>query len=87
MSTKRRTAKETIKEVLEDNVFRQVKLKIKKFELTKKQKNFVELAFNRETKIIFVNGVAGSSKTFLSVYSALHLLNANPKYEIFLFFC
>ena len=83
MSTKkRRQPKETIKEVLEDNVFRQVKLQIKKFNLTNKQKSLVELAFQHDTKIIFINGVAGSSKTFLSVYSALHLLNANPRYEI-----
>jgi len=83
MSTKkRRQPRETIKEVIEDNTFTKVKLNIKKFNLTAKQKKLVELAFNRETKIIFINGVAGSSKTFLSVYSALHLLNADSKYEI-----
>ena len=67
MSTKkRRQPKGTIKEVLDDNVFRQVKLQIKKFDLTDRQKTLVELAFNYDTKIIFINGVAGSSKTFLS---------------------
>ena len=83
MSTKKRKQpKENIKENIEDNVFRPVKLNIKPFNLTDKQKSLVEVALRRDTKIIFINGVAGSSKTFLSVYSALHMLNMNPKYEI-----
>lgn len=88
MSTKKKRIsrenkeKETIKENIDDNVFRPVKLNIKNFNLTDKQKTLVEVAFNKNTKIVLINGVAGSSKTFLSVYCALHLLNANPKYEI-----
>lgn len=88
MSSKKRRSprdskeKETIKEVIDDNVFRPIKLNIKNFQLTDKQKSLIEIAFNKNTKIILINGVAGSSKTFLSVYAALHLLNMNSRYEI-----
>ena len=83
MSTKKkRQPKETIKEVIEENTFKPIKLTIKDFKLTDKQKSLVKVAFDRNTKIVFVNGVAGSSKTFLAVYCALHMLNGNPEYEI-----
>ena len=47
----------------------------KRDDLTVNQKKFLELAKDKNTKIIFVNGPAGTSKTFLSVMSALQLLN------------
>lgn len=47
---------------------------IKTFEWTEKQKQFIELALNKESKIIFLNGPAGSSKTLLSCFIALKLL-------------
>ena len=51
------------------------KIKIRDFNWTKKQKQFIDLASSKDTKIILVKGPAGSSKTLISVYSALHLLN------------
>ena len=48
---------------------------IKELKWTDKQKQFIEIALNKETKILFVNGPAGSAKTLLSVYSSLKLLN------------
>lgn len=42
---------------------------------TEKQKKFLELASDKKTRIIFISGPAGSSKTLLAVYSALQLLN------------
>jgi phosphate starvation-inducible PhoH-like protein len=53
--------------------------KIRDFQFTEKQKDFIKLALNPESKIIFVNGVAGTSKTFLAIYCALMLLNAKKK--------
>lgn len=44
-------------------------------DLTEKQKAFIELLNNKDTKIVFVNGPAGTSKTFLSVYCGLHQLS------------
>jgi phosphate starvation-inducible PhoH-like protein len=81
MSTENKQITHKIQESIERN-FKSIKLNIETFDLTDKQKSLVELAFKRDTRIVFVNGVAGSSKTFLAVYAALHLYNKNPKYEI-----
>lgn len=45
-------------------------------ELTEKQKEFLELASNKETKLIFVSGPAGSSKTFLAIKVALEMISS-----------
>ena len=50
-------------------------LHIRNFEWTPKQQNFINLALDKNTKVLLVNGPAGSAKTFLSVYSSLRLLN------------
>lgn len=50
-------------------------LKIYKRELTEKQKQFLSLASDKTTKIIFVSGPAGTSKTFLAVLHALTMIN------------
>lgn len=44
-------------------------------ELNEKQKIFLELAMDKNTKMIFVSGPAGTSKTFISIMAALQLLN------------
>ena len=44
-------------------------------ELNEKQKEFLALAQDKATKIIFVSGPAGTSKTYMSVYHALQLIN------------
>ena len=60
-------------------VYQRTKLKyelsIFERELTEKQKEFLNIALNKDTKLIFVSGPAGSSKTYISIYSALKLLN------------
>lgn len=43
--------------------------------LTEKQKSFLELALNKDVKMIFVSGPAGTSKTYLSVLASLKLIN------------
>ena len=81
-STRRSLKKETAEEIndsLVDNIFpinpikRQIKLK--QFPWTQKQKDFFKLALHPETKIVLVNGPAGTSKTLLATYCALQLLN------------
>jgi phosphate starvation-inducible PhoH-like protein len=49
---------------------------------TEKQKAFIELAKDKHTKVIFFSGPAGTSKTILSVYAALLLLNDKKSSEI-----
>ena len=50
-------------------------LNIRGLEWTEKQKAFIELATHKDTKVIFLSGPAGTSKSILAVYSALMLLN------------
>lgn len=50
-------------------------LKIYKRDLTEKQNEFLNLASQKTTKIIFVTGPAGTSKTFLAVFHALNMIN------------
>lgn len=50
-------------------------LTLKEFPWTQKQKEFIQLALDKDTKIIFVNGPAGTSKTLVSTYASLTMLN------------
>ena len=50
-------------------------LQIKDLNWTEKQKQFINLALDKETKVMLVNGPAGSSKSILAVYCALKLLS------------
>ncbi len=50
-------------------------LKIRQVELNEKQKSFLDVAMDKNTKIMFVSGPAGSAKTYMAVYTALQLLN------------
>lgn len=49
-------------------------IQIKPFQWTDKQKEFLNLALDKTTKVVFVSGPAGSSKTLLSTYSALDMV-------------
>jgi phosphate starvation-inducible PhoH-like protein len=51
------------------------KLEIKPFNWTDKQKEFLNLALDKQTQVVFVSGPAGSSKTLLTTYTALELVN------------
>lgn len=57
-------------------------LDIKQFPWTEKQQQFIELALRKETKILFVNGPAGTAKTLLGVFVGLSLLNAKKISDI-----
>ena len=59
--------------VPENPIKRQIK--VKSFPWTERQKDFFKIALHPDTKVIFVNGPAGTSKTLLSVYCGLQLLN------------
>jgi len=50
-------------------------LRVRQFPWTDKQKQFFKMALDDSARIIFVNGPAGTSKTLLSVYCGLQLLN------------
>lgn len=50
-------------------------IKVNQLPWTDKQKEFFKIALNHNTKIVFVNGPAGTSKSLLAVYCGLQLLN------------
>jgi len=50
-------------------------LNIKELPWTQKQKEFIELALNKEAKIILISGPAGSSKTAIATFASLKLLS------------
>jgi phosphate starvation-inducible PhoH-like protein len=50
-------------------------LSIRGLDWTEKQKAFIDLALDKNTKIIFLSGPAGTSKSILAVYCALMMLN------------
>jgi phosphate starvation-inducible protein PhoH len=50
-------------------------LKLKQFPWTAKQRDFFKIALAENTKIMLVKGPAGTSKSLLSVYCGLRLLN------------
>ena len=63
----------TEKFIIENPIKRQIR--INQFPWTEKQKDFFKVALHPSTNIVFVNGPAGTSKTLLSVYCALQMLN------------
>ena len=44
-------------------------------DLTDKQKQYRDLILDKKTKVVFINGPAGTSKTYLAIYCGLLLLN------------
>lgn len=51
------------------------KLTIRAQNFTENQKNFLKIAMDKQTKIMFVSGPAGCSKTYVTIYIGLCLLN------------
>lgn len=44
-------------------------------DLTERQKELLELIDNKHTRVVFISGPAGTSKTYLSIYAGLKLMN------------
>jgi phosphate starvation-inducible PhoH-like protein len=51
-------------------------------ELTKNQLNLLDILQNKNTKLVFISGPAGTSKTFTSILAGLKLLNDKKVSEI-----
>lgn len=58
------------------------RLYIKHKKFTVKQNSFLDIAFDQQTKIMFISGPAGSTKTFMSVYAGLKEIDANDDMDI-----
>lgn len=57
-------------------------IKLRQFPWTEKQKEFFKVALNPDTRIVFVDGPAGTSKTLLATYCGLQLLNMRAASDI-----
>lgn len=57
-------------------------LTIRNFPFTQKQRDFIDLCLDKETRVVFLSGPAGSSKSFLAVYVALQMLQSRKNGEI-----
>ena len=52
-------------------------IKLKKISLTDKQLKLLKIIFDNDSKIVFISGPAGTSKTYVAIYGALQLYNMN----------
>lgn len=59
-------------------------LKIRELPWTAKQKEIIDLFLNKNTKALFLKGPAGTSKTMLSMYCGLQLLNSKKVSDMIL---
>lgn len=57
-------------------------IKLKKLEFSDKQQELLKIMFDRGTKVVFISGPAGTSKTFMAIYAAIQLFNMDNKYSI-----
>ena len=85
MSRKKRSSKSTNNNLNEskeksllvpqnEKLHRQIQIK-QRPDLTNRQKEFLKIALDNSTNIIFLSGPSGSSKSFLSVLASLELMN------------
>ena len=51
-----------------------IRFKEKKFNFTKNQVDFLKTALDKNSKLLFLAGPAGTAKTYMAVYSALQIL-------------
>lgn len=59
-----------------------MKFNKRKFKFTPKQKKFLDIILDEESKIIFVSGPAGSSKTYMSLYGLLQMMKCDFSKDI-----
>lgn len=76
MCMKKNKSKQDTSPVVPQKTKIKSELSIVQRELTEKQKEFLSLAMNKNTKMIFISGPAGTSKTYVSIMAALQLLNS-----------
>lgn len=81
-TTKNLITDEELQESIRGNQGVVRKLRINHKEFTNKQCAFTEVALAEETKLMFINGPAGSAKTYMSIYCGLKNLIASNVEEI-----
>jgi len=51
-----------------------IDFKQKEFNFTEKQQEILKCLLDEDTKMVFLSGCSGTSKSYLAIYAALHLL-------------
>lgn len=62
----------------------ELKFKERRFKFTETQQDLLKLLLDEKTKIVFIAGPAGTSKTFMAVYAALNLIKDNEKEIVYI---
>ena len=57
-------------------------IQLRQLPWTQKQKDIIELMSHKDTKVVFLSGPAGTSKSIVSTYCALKLLNEKKVSEV-----
>jgi len=84
MAKKPKKTKSASMELVIPQMKTQIKFKERKFKFTEKQQQLLKILLADETKIVFIAGPAGTSKTFMAVYGALNLIDNNEKDIIYI---
>lgn len=80
---RRKSEKESdLSKSLADNFNNTVRYKKRKFKFTAKQKRLISLLLNPETRVVFLAGPAGVSKTYCAIYAMLELLKQDFEQDI-----
>lgn len=85
MSRKHKKQKDTSPKVPQKDKLKESLTIYQRDDFTEKQKQFINLVMDKETQIIFVKGKAGTAKTYLGVYCALHLLDSKRVSDLMYF--
>ena len=60
-------------------------LSIRELNWTERQKELIEMALDKNVKVVFITGPAGTSKTLVAAYCSLQLLNAKRVSDILVY--
>lgn len=83
MSAKKAPKARKQKEVIEMSLPKaEIRFKQRRFQFSEKQKSFLNQILDPRNKIIFLKGSAGTSKSYLAIYAALHLLKDDDEMSL-----
>lgn len=79
--TRKKISKDTSPRVPQNSKIRN-EVQIKNIDLTEKQKQLLQTLSNKNTKLAFIIGPAGTSKTYTSILAGLNLINSRRVSEL-----
>lgn len=79
---KRKTEPKTGSLELKSSIERSIKFQKRKFNFTENQQKLLKAILAPETKIVFVSGPAGTSKTYMALYAFLSLMQEDAEKDL-----